>query len=120
MKVGHGMGEIAIGNLRRFVQAGGKVAVGTDYDGYDAVFQIGMPLDEMNWMIQAGMSRMQVIVAGTKNAATVCNCQNDLGTLEAGKIADIVVVNGDPLVDINILADVLMVIHNGAIVRDDR
>ncbi len=120
MKVGQGWGEVAIGNLRRFVQAGGKVATGTDYDGYDAVFELGMPLDEMNWMLQAGMSRMQVIVAGTKNAAKVCNREDDLGTLETGKIADILVVNSNPLDDIDALADVLMVIHNGVAIRDER
>ncbi|MCG7853938.1 MAG: amidohydrolase family protein, partial [Methanosarcinaceae archaeon] len=65
--VGNGLGDKAIHNLRRFVQAGGKVVLGTDYDGYDKPFQLGMPLHEMVWMLDAGMTPMQVIVAGTKN-----------------------------------------------------
>ncbi|MEW6411904.1 MAG: amidohydrolase family protein [Candidatus Zixiibacteriota bacterium] len=119
-KVGYGTVDAAIINLRKFVQAGGEVALGTDYDGYDAVFQIGMPLDEMNLMRRSGMSEMDIIVAGTKNAARVCNLEDEIGTLEIGKIADILVVNSNPLEDINNLADILMVIHDGVVIRDER
>ncbi len=118
--VGYGRGEAAIRNLRRFVTAGGMVALGTDYDGMDAVFQMGMPILEMELMLQAGMTPMQVIVAGTKNAAIVCNRGSELGTLEVGKIADIIVVAGNPRADIQALGDIGMVIHNGVIIRDDR
>lgn len=118
--VGYGFGDVAIGNLRKFVQAGGRVVLGTDYDGYDRPFQLGMPIREMEWMLEAGMSAMQVIVAGTRNAARVCNRQTDLGTLEVGKIADILVVTGDPLEDIHALADVRLVIRNGVIIRETK
>jgi imidazolonepropionase-like amidohydrolase len=115
--VGYGNGPAAIKNLRKFVQAGGMVALGTDYDGYNTPFQLGMPIKEMKWMLQAGMTPMQVIIAGTKNAAQVCNRQNDLGTLEAGKIADVLVIDGNPLSDIENVLNVKMVIHNGVIIR---
>ncbi len=115
--VGGGLREIAIGNLRKYVLAGGPIALGTDYDGYDAQFQLGMPIHEMEWMLQAGMSPMQVIVAGTRNAALACNRSGSLGTLEAGKIADVLVVDGDPLADIHNLANVRLVIHRGVIIR---
>jgi imidazolonepropionase-like amidohydrolase len=114
--VANGVGNSAINNLRRFVRAGGEVVLGTDYDGYDKPFQLGMPLHEMEWMLEAGMTPMEVIVAGTKNAAHVCNRQTDLGTLEVGKIADLLVVNGDPLRDIHAIANVRLVIHNGVII----
>lgn len=111
-------GRSAVSNLRRFVQAGGQVVLGTDYDGYDKPFQLGMPIHEMEWMIEAGMTPMQVIVAGTKNAAHVCNREVDLGTLETGKVADVLVINGDPLRDIHAIANVRLVIHNGVVIRN--
>jgi enamidase len=116
--VGYGLKDAAIGNLRKFVLAGGQVALGTDFDGYNASFQLGMPVHEMEWMLQAGMSSMQIIVAGTRNAARACNRLTDLGTLEAGKIADVLVVNGDPLADIHNLTNVRLVIRRGVIIRD--
>ena len=67
-----------IDNLRRYAAAGGQVALGTDYVGYTTPFQLGMPIKEMEWMLEAEMSPMQVIVAGTRNAAQVCNMGKDL------------------------------------------
>jgi imidazolonepropionase-like amidohydrolase len=107
----------AIANLRRFVEAGGKVALGTDYAGYYTNFDLGMPMREMEWMQEAGMTPMQIIVAGTRNAAHVCNLDHELGTLEAGKIADVLIVDGNPLEDIHALLDVRMVLHNGVVIR---
>jgi imidazolonepropionase-like amidohydrolase len=107
-------------NLRRFVQSGGKVALGTDYDGYVTPFELGMPLLEMQLMQEAGMTSMQIIVAGTRHAAHVCGLENELGTIQAGKIADIVIVKDNPLDDIQSMSTVQMVIHNGEIVRNDR
>ena len=104
-------------NLRRFVAAGGKVAVGTDYNNFD--LPEDMLLLEMEMMQAAGMTPMQVIVAATKNGAHVCNLEDDLGTLEAGKIADVMVVGGDPLRDLKDLADIRMVIHDGVVIRNE-
>jgi imidazolonepropionase-like amidohydrolase len=115
--VGNGMDTSVIDNLRRYVLAGGKVALGTDYAGYYTPFQMGMPMHEMEWMHEAGMTPMQIIVAGTQNAANVCNLGTQLGTLEAGKTADVLVVEGDPLQDIHALGDIRWVIHQGAIIR---
>ncbi len=117
--VGYGYVNVAIDNLRRFVAAGGKVALGTDYDGYNAQFDLGMPVCEIGFMLDAGMTPMQIIVAGTKNAAHVCNLESELGIIEAGKIADIFVVNGNPLEDIEgALTDVRLVVHNGIIIYE--
>jgi len=108
----------AINNLRRFSQAGGKVALGTDYGGYRCDFDLGMPMTEINLMLQADMTPMQIIVSATKNAAHVSNLGEEIGTLEPGKIADILVVVGNPLEDIQALTDVQMVIRNGVIIRE--
>jgi len=108
--------DIAKNNLKKFVSAGGKVALGTDYAGYITPFDLGMPIREILWMKDAGMTPMQIIVSATKNSAFICNLQDILGTLESGKIADVLVVNGNPLVDLNTLANTKMVIHNGVVI----
>jgi imidazolonepropionase-like amidohydrolase len=117
--VGYNHEPRAVANLRRFVEAGGTVALGTDYDGYDAPFQLGMPVIEMELMLQAGMSPMQIIVSATRNGALVSNRLGDLGTAEVGKLADLVVVRGDPLQDIHAMADVRLVMHSGVVIRND-
>jgi imidazolonepropionase-like amidohydrolase len=117
-RVGGGNDGTAVANLKRYVAAGGKVALGTDYAGYNAVFDLGMPVTEIELMQKAGMTPMQIIVAGTRNAAHVCNLENELGTLQAGKIADVLVVNGDPLHDMQVLTRVRLVIHNGRVIRE--
>jgi imidazolonepropionase-like amidohydrolase len=109
--------RIAISNLRKFVNSGGNVALGTDFDGYTCEFDLGMPVTEIGLMQEAGMTNMQIIVAGTRNAAIVCNRGKEIGTIEEGKIADILILNDNPIEDIDALTDVFMVIHNGAIIR---
>jgi imidazolonepropionase-like amidohydrolase len=117
--VGYGHEPSAVANLHRFLEAGGTVALGTDFDGYDAPFQLGMPIIEMELMQQAGMSPMQIIVAATHNAAIVSNLGDDLGTLEVAKIADIVVVRDNPLQDIHAMANVRLVMRSGVVIRND-
>jgi imidazolonepropionase-like amidohydrolase len=104
-------------NLRQFVELGGQVALGNDYGGGPGEFELGIPMFEIQTMSQAGMTPMQIIVASTKNAAHVSNAEKDLGTLEAGKIADVLVVDGNPLEDLQALTMIQMVIHNGVIIR---
>jgi imidazolonepropionase-like amidohydrolase len=117
--VGYGHEPRAVANLRRFVEAGGTVALGTDFDGYNAPFDTGMPLIEMELMQQAGMSPMQIIVSATRNGALVSNRLGDLGTVEVGKVADLIVVGGDPLQDIHAMADVRLVMRSGVVIRND-
>ena len=115
--VGQGQDTFVIDNLKRYVAAGGKVALGTDFEGYYTLFQLGLPTKEITWMSEAGMTPMQIIVAATKNAAHVSNLEKDLGTLEVGKIADVLIVKGDPLQDLQALSDVQYVIHTGEVIR---
>ncbi len=110
-------GPAAVANLAKFVQAGGQVALGTDYAGYSVPFQLGMPAKEIELMAQAGMTPMQIIVAATKNAAHVSGIDSELGTLEPGRAADILVVTGDPLADLTALSNPRMVLHDGSIIR---
>ena len=109
---------VAIRNLRKFVNSGGKVALGTDYNGYINEFDLGMPVKEIKLMQDAGMTNMDIIMAGTRYASIVCNLESEIGTVEEGKIADLLILNDNPLDDIDALTNVFMVIHNGAIIRE--
>ena len=108
-------------NLRRFAAMGGIVALGNDYtdvpqNGFP-YFELGMPMHEIRRMAESGMNAMQIIVSATRNAAYVCGLEAELGTLETGKTADVLVVNGDPLRNLNDLTAVRLVIHEGAVIR---
>ncbi|MCF8609531.1 amidohydrolase family protein [Gordonia sp. HY285] len=102
-------------SIRASVEAGIKVAVGTDAG---LVPDHGDTLAELGCLVKfGGMTPMQAIVAGTKTSAELCDVADTLGTLEAGKLADLVVVKGDPLTDIDSLADhdnILLVLKEGA------
>ena len=108
-----------VSNLRQFLKLGGKVALGNDYGGGPGDFELGIPMYEIAQMSRAGMTPMQIITASTLNAAHVSNLEQELGSLVPGKIADILVVNGDPLTDLQALTQIRMVVHNGIIIRDE-
>jgi imidazolonepropionase-like amidohydrolase len=98
----------------RFHALGGVIALGNDFGGAARVAE-GMPLVEMKMLLAAGLTPMEVLEASTRNAAAVCGQAGDLGTLEAGKLADIVVVNGDPLADIAAMDNVIAVVKGGEV-----
>ncbi len=108
---------IAKQNLKMFYKEGGKIAFGTGYGSYSYEFDKGFPITEVKLMKEAGMSNMDIILSGTRNAAEACDMSDSLGTVEAGKIADLLVVEGDPLKKIDNLGNTYMVIHNGQIVN---
>jgi imidazolonepropionase-like amidohydrolase len=115
---GYGLGDHVVDNLRRYVRTGGRIALGTDYAGTDNVeFDLGMPMTEIRWMREAGMSPMEIVVAATRHGAIVCGLGNEIGTLEPDKVADILVVEGNPLDDVEALRNVRMVIRDGVVVR---
>jgi imidazolonepropionase-like amidohydrolase len=102
-------------NLRRFVAAGGTLALGDDHGGVPDM-PIGMPMAELLHWQAAGLSPQQIIEASTRGSATAIGLQSDLGTVEVGKVADLLIVQGNPLADLHALANPLLVIHNGQIV----
>jgi hypothetical protein len=101
--------------MNRFVQAGGKVMTGTDTAGW-AVPGIGVHHEMEILVAEAGMTPMQVIQAATRNVAEGFRILDRLGTVEAGKLADIVIVNGDPLDEISNLQDIEWVIKDGDVI----
>lgn len=106
-------------NLKRFVDAGGKIAVGTDFIEEDLPwFNLGIPVYEMELLKEAGIDNMQIIMASTSTASEVLGMSQRIGTIEKGKVADLIVANGNPLLDLKCLTDVIVVIKNGKIVRN--
>jgi len=91
------------GCFRRACEAGVKVALGTDAFIADMHGTNAAELPLM--MKEGGLSSMEAIIAGTMNAAECCLLGDQVGTLEAGKLADILVVDGDPVTDIAVLQD---------------
>jgi imidazolonepropionase-like amidohydrolase len=104
--------------FKRFIKAGGKVALGNDSGSLPGV-QVGMPIKEILLMQEAGMTPGQIIEAATRHAAQVCKLEDQLGTLEPGKLADVLVVEGNPLEDLQTLTNVRLVIRQGVIIRKE-
>ena len=90
-----------IESLHKALAAGVKVAAGTDAGGWGQ----GNNAQELECLVAAGMTPMQALVAGTGWAAEACGLEKEVGTVQPGKFADLLVVNGDPLQDITVLQD---------------
>jgi imidazolonepropionase-like amidohydrolase len=102
--------ETHAASFAKAVAAGVKVAMGTD----SGVTPHGQNLRELALMVAGGMTPMQAIEATTRSAAELMGLQDDLGTLEPGKRADLVIVEGDAL-DVGTLADrVVQVYKDGS------
>jgi len=103
--------------LPEAIRRGVKVALGTDCGvGYH-----GTNAREIGLLVEAGMSPMAAIEAGTRVAAQLLRMSDDLGTIEAGKLADLIAVDHDPLADpdrIGNPATVRIVIKAGAVSKD--
>ena len=78
---------------------------------------LGMPMAELLHWQAAGLSPQQIIEASTRGSARAIGREAELGTVEAGKLADLLVVRGDPLADLRALAKPLLVVHDGQIVE---
>jgi imidazolonepropionase-like amidohydrolase len=90
---------------------------GTDAGGHGHPANAG----ELECLVKTGMTSMQALQAATGWAAECLGWEDDLGTVTAGKLADLVVVNGDPLAEIGMLCDparIALVIKDGAVAAD--
>ena len=85
-------------------KSGVKIGVGTDFLS-EPLCRMGDNALEMELQVLAGRSPMDVIVSATKINAEILGLEDKLGTIEPGKLADLVLVDGDPLADISILRD---------------
>lgn len=108
-----------VATVQASLAAGVPIAAGTDAGGH------GHPPNalELQYLVEAGLSPMQSLQAATGWAARCLGLERDLGTLEPGRLADLVVVNGDPLEDVTILQSperLELVLKGGQICADRR
>jgi imidazolonepropionase-like amidohydrolase len=100
--------------FRRAMKAGVKIAFGTDAGGFD--WKVN-PAKEFSSMVKFGMTPAQAIRSATSMAAELLAVKDSLGTIEPGKLADIVAVPGDPVGDISVMEKVDFVMKGGAVQR---
>lgn len=100
-------------NITKAIQSGVKIALGTDA----AVYPHGLNAHEFEVYTRLGMTPLQSIQSGTLNAADLLGWSDRIGSIEQGKFADIVAVDGDPLKDITLLQHPVMVMKGGVVYK---
>ncbi len=109
------LGQKQRDSFRRAVQAGVKVGYGTDTGS----IPFGQNGKQFFYMVKYGLTPMQAIQSATTWAADVMNWSDRIGSLDAGKYADLIAVTGNPLDDITILERVPFVMKGGQVVKDE-
>jgi imidazolonepropionase-like amidohydrolase len=107
------IGPLIQGMFARAYRAGVKIAFGTD----QGVAPHGANAKEFEFMAEAGMPPLETIRAATLHGAMVMGMEKEIGTLEAGKLADVVAVPGDPSRDISAMSRVAFVMKDGMIYK---
>jgi len=101
--------------MKRAIAKGVKIGMGTDA----AVYPHGRNPEEFHKLVDLGMSPIDALRAGTSVDAELLGIQDHLGTLEAGKLADVIVIPGDPIQNIRQVEKILFVMKEGVIYRND-
>ncbi|HET8676820.1 MAG TPA: amidohydrolase family protein [Blastocatellia bacterium] len=99
----------------RAYRGGVKVAFGTDA----GVVEHGKNAKEFEYMVEAGMPPIEAILSATRSGADLIGRPSDIGSIQAGRYADIVAVKGDPLADIKLLQNVSFVMKAGQVYKSD-
>jgi len=107
------LGQIQRENFRKAVAAGVKMSFGTDA----GVCAYGTSARQFAFMVKYGMTPMQAIQAATTNAADLLGHSTEVGSVKAGKFADIIAVSGDPIADIRVLENVQFVMKDGKVYK---
>lgn len=100
--------------VKEMHQEGVRIALGTDAGAPGVVIGKAAHM-ELELLVQSGLSPLEAITAGTRNAAELIGRAKDLGTIEVDKLADLVAVNGDPSADVATTREVRLVIKDGAV-----
>ena len=106
--------EVGLQNLRRLAEAGVKIVMGTDAGNIGTLHGPSIHR-EMQLMRQAGLSPQEILRSATTNAAETLGLEGRVGTVAAGQIADLVILDADPLADIANLAKVHRTIRGGVV-----
>jgi imidazolonepropionase-like amidohydrolase len=110
------LGQIQRRNFTKAVKAGVKMSFGTDA----GVCPYEYSSRQFAFMVQYGMTPMQAIQSATSSAADLLGKSNLLGSLQPGKYADVIAVDGDPLADIHVLEHVSFVMKEGKVYKNER
>ncbi|MCF6439331.1 amidohydrolase family protein [Pseudoalteromonas luteoviolacea] len=110
------VGSIQRDSFTKAVKAGVNMVFGSD----GGIYPHGNNAKQFSRMVQFGMTELQALQAATINSATLLKLQEHLGSLEPGKLADIVAVPGNPLNDIQVMENVTLVIKDGKVEVDKR
>jgi imidazolonepropionase-like amidohydrolase len=105
---------VALANLRRLSAAGARIALGTDAGNIGTLHGPSIHR-ELRLMVQAGLTPAQVLSAATLGGARVMGREADLGTIAAGKLADLLVLDGDPTADLGVLERPHEVVKGGRV-----
>jgi imidazolonepropionase-like amidohydrolase len=103
-------------NVGKAIRAGVKIALGTDA----AVYPHGLNAHEFEVYVKLGMTPLQSIQTGTVNAADLLGWSDRIGTIEQGKFADMIAVDGDPAKDITLLQHPVFVMKGGTVYKNSR
>jgi imidazolonepropionase-like amidohydrolase len=103
--------------FRKMKKANVKMGVGTDCVLEDMVSYPWIYFEEIERFVENGYTPMEAIVAATKVNAEICNASDRLGTIEKDKLADLLVIDGDPLQDIKALRNVQIVVQEGTVIK---
>ena len=106
-------------NVKRLMQAGILIAAGTDAP-YPGDFQGEGIHRELELLVESGLTPLEVITIATKNAASIVNAEAEWGTLEPGKLANILIVDGKPDQDIRNTRNIARVLREGTILDRDK
>ncbi len=107
------VGPAIAGTFAKAYAAGVKIAFGTD----SGVSPHGQNAQEFVYMVEGGMPPMEAIQSATAVTAELLGIEAEVGTLEAGKLADVIATRGDPLADIGVLQDVAFVMKEGVVYK---
>jgi imidazolonepropionase-like amidohydrolase len=108
----------AVANLQKLHAMGATIGVGTDNGGvYTGLF--GRYSRELKHYVAAGISEFETLRMATAGNARILGMDEEIGTIESGKLADLVAVDGDPLSDISALDRVKLVVKGGVFLRSD-
>jgi imidazolonepropionase-like amidohydrolase len=111
--------EAHLASARRAAEWGVRFVCGTDLLPSDPVDGTVATIREIEWMGEAGLSPLQAVQAATLNSASVCGFAAETGSVEAGKAADLLVVDGRPDARLRDLRDVRLVMKGGAVFRSE-